>query len=80
MSTAETLCGSVRGRIEDGIHVFRGIPFAEPPVGELRLRAPQPKQPWPGLLDVLEFGPIAQQVTGGVQVDYWGLSGLPSED
>lgn len=80
MSTTETLCGPVRGRIEDGIHVFRGIPFAEPPVGELRFRAPQPKQPWPGRLDVLEFGPIAQQVTGGVQVDYWGLSGSPSED
>ena len=34
------------------IFYFAGIPFAAPPVGSLRLRAPEPAQPWPGVLDV----------------------------
>ena len=42
MSTiAETLCGPVEGQVEGGTCVFRGIPFAEPPVGDLRFRAPE---------------------------------------
>ncbi|UXI83154.1 carboxylesterase family protein, partial [Streptomyces vinaceusdrappus] len=37
-----TAAGAVRGRREDGLTVFRGIPFAEPPVGEARFAAPRP--------------------------------------
>ena len=43
-----TGAGAVRGRREGGLTVFRGIPFAEPPVGEARFAAPRPECPWEG--------------------------------
>src|SRR5262249_54089235 len=43
------------------VHVFRGIPFARPPVGALRLAAPQPVLPWDGVRDADTFGPCAPQ-------------------
>ena len=57
----ETLQGKLRGSQEDGLHVFRGIPFAAPPIGDLRFRAPQPHPGWSGVRDATEFGPIAIQ-------------------
>ncbi|MEU2223123.1 carboxylesterase family protein [Streptomyces sp. NPDC018347] len=51
--------GAVRGRYERGIAVFRGIPYAAPPVGPLRFRPPQPPQPWDGVRDAGAFGPTA---------------------
>jgi para-nitrobenzyl esterase len=41
--------GTIEGFTRDGVHRWRSIPFARPPVGRLRLRAPQPVQPWPGV-------------------------------
>lgn len=45
---------------------FLGIPFAEPPIGELRFQAPVPKAPWEGVLDTLEFAATAQRGDPGV--------------
>src|SRR5579859_1810803 len=56
-----TSAGRVRGRTEQGISVFRGIPFARPPVGPLRFQAPRPPAPWGGVRDAAEFGPAAPQ-------------------
>lgn len=56
-----TLAGTVRGRTESGVAVFRGIPFAAPPVGELRFGAPAPAREWTGVLDAGEFGPPVPQ-------------------
>jgi len=56
-----TTSGRVRGRVEDGNAVFRGIPFAKPPVGELRFQAPVPPSRWDGVRDATEFGPTAPQ-------------------
>lgn len=42
--------GLVEGVVENGVEIFKGIPFAAPPVGELRWKAPQPVHPWRGTL------------------------------
>ncbi len=49
--------GQVQGTSEDGLTVYRGIPFAAPPVGELRWRAPQPAAKWDGVRQATKFGP-----------------------
>lgn len=45
----ETLQGSLSGRVDEDIHLWYGIPYAAPPVGSLRWRAPQPVMPWQGV-------------------------------
>jgi para-nitrobenzyl esterase len=50
-----TSSGQVRGRIVDGVHRFVGMPYAQPPVGELRWRPPQPAVGWDGIRDATEF-------------------------
>ena len=55
----ETPQGRVAGCLEAGVTVFRGIPYAAPPVGELRLRAPVPADRWDGVRDATAFGPTA---------------------
>ena len=68
----ETRAGRVRGTwrgvpgTADGSAAFLGIPFAEPPVGELRFQAPVPHHPWEGVRDALEFGATAQRGDPGV--------------
>ena len=59
-----TTAGTVQGRHEDGLAVFRGIPFARPPVGALRFQAPQPAEPWAGTRDASEFGAPPPQPQG----------------
>ena len=56
-----TRSGRIRGTSEQGLHVFRGVPYAAPPLGELRFRAPQPHPGWDGVRDATEFGPISLQ-------------------
>jgi para-nitrobenzyl esterase len=58
----KTAAGVVEGTTgADGIRVFKGIPFAEPPVGELRWKSPQPKKPWEGVRKTQAFGPSPMQ-------------------
>ncbi|MEI5527204.1 carboxylesterase family protein [Streptomyces brasiliscabiei] len=59
-----TAAGAVRGRAEDGLTVFRGIPFAEPPVGEARFAAPRPVSAWDGTREAYAFGPPPPQDLG----------------
>jgi para-nitrobenzyl esterase len=61
----ETNAGNIQGRIEGGISVFKGIPYAEPPIGELRLREPVLKESWDGTFKALRFGPMAPQPPSG---------------
>ncbi|MYA01387.1 MAG: carboxylesterase family protein [Chloroflexi bacterium] len=58
---AQTTAGTLEGAEENGLCVFRGIPFAAPPVGELRFKAPQPVESWDGVRDAKSFGPISLQ-------------------
>ena len=57
----ETTCGKLQGVEEGGVGVFRGIPFAKPPVGALRFAAPEPPSPWNGVRDAARYGPAALQ-------------------
>ncbi|MEV4773163.1 carboxylesterase/lipase family protein [Micromonospora humida] len=56
-----TVAGVLRGCREAGRAVFRGIPYAEPPVGALRFAAPQPARGWAGVRPALAFGPPPPQ-------------------
>jgi len=54
--------GELRGSLTaDGVAVFRNIPFAQPPIGELRWREPLPAKPWTGVRDATAFGPMCNQ-------------------
>lgn len=57
----ETRRGPVRGLAERGVAVFRGIPFAQPPVGPLRFAPPATPARWIGVRDATRFGPAASQ-------------------
>jgi para-nitrobenzyl esterase len=56
-----TDAGEIEGVFEDGLRVFRGIPYAAAPVGELRWRAPRPHVPWSGVRAAYEFGAACPQ-------------------
>jgi para-nitrobenzyl esterase len=53
--------GVVEGRMEGELRVFKGIPFALPPVGERRWKAPRPMPPWTGVRKTTEFGAACWQ-------------------
>ncbi|MFB7716352.1 carboxylesterase/lipase family protein [Nocardia sp. NPDC056100] len=78
----ETSLGAVRGRWEGAVAVFRGIPYAEPPVAQRRFAAPVPVRRWDGVRDALEFGPSVPQVghIGSVMSSVSGDSGDGSGD
>ncbi|MFB9683842.1 carboxylesterase/lipase family protein [Amycolatopsis plumensis] len=61
MTTVEIAAGALRGSEGDGVQTFLGVPYAEPPVGELRFRAPRPAKPWAGVRDAAEWAPRAPQ-------------------
>jgi para-nitrobenzyl esterase len=57
MTVVETAYGKLRGtEIADGVLSWRGVPYAAPPVGELRLRPPVPPRAWAGIRDALAHG------------------------
>lgn len=51
----------MRGRYEQGVATFKGIPFAAPPVGQWRFAAPVPPQPWDGVREASTFSPTPPQ-------------------
>jgi para-nitrobenzyl esterase len=58
---AHTATGTVEGFTRDGVNRWRSIPYARPPVGRLRFRAPQPAQPWSGVRHCHGFTNCAPQ-------------------
>src|ERR1700741_437952 len=58
---AHTALGDLRGTTEGGVGVWRGVPYAEQPVGDRRFLAPAPLQPWSGVREALEHGPLPPQ-------------------
>ena len=63
----QTQRGRLRGLSEDGLNIFLGIPYAEPPVGNRRFRAPVPVRPWQGVRDAVKAGPACPQPPGLAQ-------------
>jgi para-nitrobenzyl esterase len=53
--------GLIQGTVEDGLRVYRGIPYAAPPIGDLRWKAPQPASEWEGIFPADKFGPASIQ-------------------
>lgn len=60
--TVETRYGKIRAATDGGVAVFRGIPFARPPLGALRFMPPERPEPWPGIRDGRPWGPAAPQL------------------
>src|SRR5436309_7294579 len=79
MTIVVTTGGPVQGREKDGIFDFRGIPYAAPPVGELRFRPPQPVEPWAEVRDATRFGPMAPQNQGAMETMF-GAPPQPTDE
>ena len=58
----ETPLGRIEGKERDGVIAFRGIRYAEAPMGDLRFRPPVPVTGWSGTYDATSFGPAAPQI------------------
>ncbi|MFG2745125.1 carboxylesterase family protein [Streptomyces chartreusis] len=56
LPVVRTAAGSVRGTYEDAVAVFRGIPYAQPPVGDLHFSHPVPAMAWDGVREATQFG------------------------
>jgi para-nitrobenzyl esterase len=84
--------GLVAGTVVEGVSEFKGIPFAAPPLGDLRWKAPQPVQPWTGVKQTARFGDACMQGGGGggaglgipysedcLYLDVWSPAKAPSD-
>ena len=60
----EVTGGIIQGTVMEDMSVYKGIPFAAPPVGENRWKAPQPVQPWEVVLDATKYGKGPVQASG----------------
>lgn len=70
----ETRYGKIEGSKEKGMYAFKGIPFAEAPVGRYRFKPPVPVKPWPGILAADHFGKRAVQTQEQGYKDNLGFS------
>ena len=70
---ADVTGGPVEGVQEGDVAIFRGIPFAAPPVGELRWRPPAPLETWEGVRDATAPGAICPQPVGGGNSQFFAL-------
>ncbi len=73
--------GPLRGKVEGTLQVFKGIPYAQPPVGPLRWKPPRPVAPWQNIRDATAFGPACIQPVATTPTIYSPAAPLPmSED
>jgi para-nitrobenzyl esterase len=83
---ADTTCGKLRGRTEEGVHVFRGVPYGADTSGKNRFMPPQKPAAWKNVRDAVEWGHVAPQGLAGSNYDYthsvqWAIKpGGTSED
>jgi len=79
MAIIETKLGKVQGYSENDVEVYKGIPYGEPPIGDLRFRPPVAKKPWDGVLEAKEYGSFAFQGYTMLE-EYFGKLEPESED
>lgn len=72
--------GLISGLAADGVRSYKGIPFAAPPMGELRWKAPQPVVPWEGVRECNAFGPECPQAPYAQGSMYYSPPQKQSED
>ncbi|HEY2591120.1 MAG TPA: carboxylesterase family protein [Steroidobacteraceae bacterium] len=73
-----TQAGQVEGTVEKGIAVYKGVPFAEAPVGALRWRAPQLPKPWVGVKKAATYAPACEQISRANPA--LGIPALPTSE
>lgn len=61
MNTVKTKYGIIQGVVENGYTIFKGIPYAKPPIGELRFKPPQEPESWNGVFYADTFPPACMQ-------------------
>lgn len=62
-TVVSTIYGRVQGKIENGVSVWKGIPYAKAPIGKLRFKAPQVLESWSEIKKTVDFGPGAPQIS-----------------
>jgi para-nitrobenzyl esterase len=80
LETVETASGRLAGLRKDGITRFKGVPFAKPPVGQLRWRMPEAVEPWAGVRDATKFGAVCPQAPTQLEAIMGTTMGEQSED
>ncbi|WP_151734415.1 carboxylesterase/lipase family protein ['Paenibacillus yunnanensis' Narsing Rao et al. 2020] len=79
-SIADTAYGRLQGIPEEGVCVWRGIPYAAPPVQERRFAPPVPPESWSGVRDAGEFGPVSLQPVSTNGMRFAGTTPVYAED
>lgn len=64
----ETKSGKVQGYRSKNLEIFKGIPYAAPPIGALRFSPPASREPWKDVLDATKFGPYAMQGFNALEI------------
>jgi para-nitrobenzyl esterase len=78
-TTLRIASGEIAGTGADDVRIYRGVPYAAPPVGPLRWRPPQPVEPWTGVRDCTRYGPDPIQIVEPVPLRR-SLAPTTSED
>ncbi len=79
MITCKTAAGTLSGAHEGGVSVFRGVPYAAPPLGVRRFRPPAAVEPWSGVRDATQNGPAPPQLRSRL-ADVMGETPLESDE
>jgi len=77
---AVTRLGRLKGTIENGVDVYRAVPYAAPPTGALRFRPPETASAWSGERDATEHGPVAPQNRSRLAVPMGDFTRTQGED